>query len=110
MRPLFPERIVRPTPNGSGYEQLEQRYREVLCRGREIRIDAGKRAEYDVPAGQQAIVYVMEGSVRFEGDDTQAGPGEVVYFRIAQEPESKVGLEADLPFRGTLVIGAPAIH
>jgi redox-sensitive bicupin YhaK (pirin superfamily) len=105
MIPLFVDHIVRPEPNGAGYEQLEQRYREVVSGGREIRIEAGKRAEIAVGAGQRAVVYVMEGSVRFEGDDTAAGAGEVVYFKPVREPDAKLGLQADFPFRGVVMIG-----
>ena len=78
-----------------------------MAGGREVRIDAGKRAEFDVPAGERAVVYVMEGAVRFEGDDTGAGPGDVVVFRRAQPGEgAKVAIEADMPFVGILVTGA----
>jgi hypothetical protein len=107
MTPLFVERVARNEPHGGGYEQFEQRYREALARGREVRIDAGRRAEYDVPAGELAVVYVMEGAVRFEGDDTGAGPGDVVIFRRAQPGEAaKLAMEADMPFVGILVTGA----
>jgi redox-sensitive bicupin YhaK (pirin superfamily) len=106
MTPLFVERVARNEPHGGGYEQFEQMYRRALSDGREVRIAAGKRAEYDVPAGKQAVVYVMEGSVRFEGDDTAAGPGDVVTFQAAQPGEgAKVAMEADMPFVGVLVTG-----
>jgi redox-sensitive bicupin YhaK (pirin superfamily) len=107
MIPVFVDRMLRPEPNGAGYEQLEQRYREVLGAGREVRLEAGKRAEFDVPQGQQAVVYVIEGAVRFEGDDTGAAAGTVVYFKPAGDPDAKLGLEADMPFRGAVAIGAP---
>lgn len=107
MTPLFVERVARNEPHGGGYEQFEQRYRQAMAGGREVRIDAGKRAEFDVPAGERAVVYVMEGAVRFEGDDTGAGPGDVVVFRRAQPGEgAKVAIEADMPFVGILVTGA----
>lgn len=106
MTPLFVERVAKNEPHGGGYEQYEQRYREALARGREVRIEAGKRAKYDVPAGERAVVYVMEGAVRFEGDDTGAGPGDVVVFHRAQPGEAaKVAMEADMPFVGVLVTG-----
>lgn len=107
MIPLFIERITRPEPNGAGYEQYEQRYRRVLQDGREIAIEAGKRAEFDVPSGTPATVYVMEGAVRFEGDDTAAGPGDVVQFRPASE-QAFVGVQADTPFRGVIQLGDAA--
>ena len=110
MIPVFVDRIVRPQPNGSGYQPLEQAYREVLAEGREVRIDAGKRAEFKVPNGARAVVYVIEGAVRFEGDDTAAGPGEIVWFKPAGDPDAMLGVQADMPFRGTLVIGAPSTH
>ena len=107
MIPLFVDHIVRPQPNGAGYEQLEQHYRKVLAGGREVAIAGGKRAEFPVAPGVQAVVYVIEGSVRFEGDDTQAGPGDIVWFRAAGEPAT-LGVEADAPFRGALMLGNPS--
>ena len=112
MTPLFIERVAHNEPRGGGYEQFEQMYRQALADGREVRIDAGKRAEFGVRAGERAVVYVMEGSVRFEGDDTAAGPGDVVVFRRAGEGEgATVGIEADVPFVGVLVTGGePPAH
>ena len=111
MTPLFIERVAHNEPHGGGYEQFEQMYRQALACGREVRIEAGKRAEFDVPAGNRAIVYVMEGSVRFEGDDTEAGPGDVVIFRPAGEVDARVAMEADMPFAGVLVTGREtALH
>ena len=108
MTPLFVERVTHPEPHGTGYEQFEQMYRRVLAAGSEISIDAGKRAEYEVPRGERAVLYVMEGSVRFESDDTEAGPGDVVELRAAPfEGRPVLGLQADLPFRGVLVTGQP---
>jgi redox-sensitive bicupin YhaK (pirin superfamily) len=106
MTPLFVERVARNDPHGGGYEQYEQQYRHALGEGREVRIEAGRRAEFDVAAGERAVVYVMEGGVRFEGDDTAAGPGDVVVFRRAEAGEdAKVAMEADTPFVGVLVTG-----
>jgi redox-sensitive bicupin YhaK (pirin superfamily) len=107
MNNLDIERIRHPEPRGAGFPQLEAEYRRVLHQGREIRIDAGKRAEYEVAAGDQAVVYVMEGSVRFEGDDTAAGQGDIVWFKPAPPGDGKsiVGIEADMAFRGVLVTG-----
>lgn len=110
MIPVFVERIVRPQPNGSGYQPLEQAYREVLAEGREVRIEAGRRAEFRVPQGSRVVVYVIEGTVRFEGDDTAANPGEIVWFKASGEPDAVLGMQADMAFRGTLVFGAPATH
>jgi redox-sensitive bicupin YhaK (pirin superfamily) len=106
MTPLFVERVARNEPHGGGYEQYEQQYRRALQQGREVRIAAGKRAEFGVPAGERATVYVMEGAVRFEGDDTAAGPGDVVIFkRAGAGEEARLAMEADLPFVGVLVTG-----
>ena len=112
MTPLFIERVKHSKPQGAGYEQFEQMYRRALADGREVRIEAGKRAEYDVPAGKRAVMYVLEGSVRFEGDDTGAGPGDVVIFALAEPGEgAKVAMEADSPFTGVLVTGGePPMH
>ena len=103
------ERIRHPEPHGAGFEQLESQYRRVLQAGREIRIDAGKRAEYPVGPGERAVLYVTQGGVRIEGDDTPAGPGDIVWFKAppAQDDEdAMLGLEADTPFCGVLVIGS----
>ena len=108
MTPLFIERVAHNEPHGGGYEQFEQMYRKALACGRELRIDAGKRAEFSVAAGERAVVYVMEGSVRFEGDDTEAGPGDVVIFQPAGARDAKVGMQADMPFAGVLVMGRDA--
>lgn len=108
MTPLFIERVAHNEPHGGGYEQFEQMYRKALACGEEVRIEAGRRAEYGVPAGHRAIVYVMEGSVRFEGDDTEAGPGDVVIFRPAADGDAMVAMEADLAFAGVLVRGSEA--
>lgn len=101
------ERIRRPEPHGAGFPQFEAQYRRALHHGREIRIEAGKRAEYEIPAGDRAIVYVMEGNVRFEGDDTAAAGGDVVWFKPAPAGDGRamVGIEADIDFRGVLVTG-----
>jgi redox-sensitive bicupin YhaK (pirin superfamily) len=99
------ERIRHPEPRGAGHEQFEAQYRKALADGHEIRVEAGKRAEFEVPAGNRAVLYVLEGSVRLEGDDTPATEGDVVWFRAApiDEEEAVVGVEADTPFRGVLV-------
>jgi len=99
------ERIRRPQPNGAGFPQLEAQYRRLLHEGREIRIAAGKRAEYPIPAGNRAVVYVMEGNVRFEGDDTAAAEGDIVWFKpsSADSAAACVAVEADTPFRGMLM-------
>lgn len=102
------ERIRHPEPHGAGFPQFEAEYRRALHHGREIRIEAGKRAEYDIPPGSRATLYVMEGAVRFEGDDTPAGQGDIVWF--AQAPADagavRLGVEADAPFLGVLVTAA----
>jgi hypothetical protein len=104
---VYVERIRRPEPRGAGFEQLESQYRGVLQSGREIRIEAGKRAEFPVAAGERAVLYVMEGAVRIEGDDTAAGAGDIVWFKPpgARDADARLGLEADLPFRGVLALG-----
>lgn len=79
-------------------------HNQPALQGREISIEAGKRAEYPVPAGRQAVLHVIEGSVRLEGDDTAASEGDTVYFKPpAPGDQAMVGVEADLPFRGVLI-------
>lgn len=105
VRHLFVDRIDHAEPKGAGYAEYEQRFREAFSAGREIRIEAGKRDEYPIPQGHRAVVYVLEGSVRFEGDDTPAEQGDTVWFRPAPREggEALVGVQADAPFRGVLV-------
>lgn len=107
MTPLFVDRVTRPEPHGAGFAQFEGEYRKALERGTEIRIDAGKRGEYPVAPGEGAVLYVLQGAVRFEGDDTPAGEGDTVWFKpaAAGENAARLGIEADMPFRGVLVTG-----
>ena len=82
----------------------EQRIREARASGKEIRIEAGKRAEFRMPPGAQPVVHVLEGAVRFEGDDTAAMAGDSVWFKPVPEggEEGVIGIEADAPFVGLL--------
>ena len=105
---LFIESIHHAGGQGRGYAEREQRLREARGAGREFRIDAGKRAEFPIHPGERAIVFILEGSARFEGDDTEAGPGDTVCFKPA--PASRpatLGVEADTPVRGILVAAPP---
>jgi redox-sensitive bicupin YhaK (pirin superfamily) len=100
------ERIRRPEPRGGGHGQFEAQYRRALHDGQEIHIDAGKRAEFEIRAGDRAVLYVIEGAARLEGDDTPTTEGDIVWFRPAplDEEPAFVGVEADTPFHGVLVI------
>jgi redox-sensitive bicupin YhaK (pirin superfamily) len=82
----------------------EQRIREAMATGHEIRIEAGKRAEFRVPPGSRPVVHVLEGAVRFEGDDTSAMAGDSVWFKPvpAGGEEGVIGIEADAAFVGLL--------
>lgn len=92
--------------DGSGFARHEQRLRHAYNAGREFRIEAGKRAEFTINPGERAVVFVLEGSVRFEGDDTAAGEGDTVWFKPAPREEAALlGVEADRPARGILVAG-----
>ena len=100
---LFVDRIRhRMSATGRGFAGEEQEIREALDAGVEFTVEAGKRAELTVPAGAHPVVYVLEGSVRFEGDDTAAAAGDVVWFRQASEA-GLVAVEADASARGVLV-------
>ena len=106
-RPLFIESI-RKAGGDAGYADEEQRLRQAQAAGREFRIDAGKRAEFMIDPGQRAIVHILEGSVRFEGDDTAALAGDTVWFKPAANDEiGFVGVEADTPVRGILIAAPP---
>jgi hypothetical protein len=109
MNLLFIESIHRGAgPMGKADD--EQRIREALAGGREIRVEAGKRAEYRVPPGSRPVVHVLEGSVRFEGDDTPAAAGDSVWFKPVPEggEEGVIGIEADAAFVGFLGQRPPA--
>ena len=100
---LFIESIHRGA-EAMGKADDEQRIREARAGGKEIRIDAGKRAEFRLPAGAQPVVHVLEGAVRFEGDDTSAMAGDSVWFTAVPEggEEGIIGIEADAAFVGLL--------
>jgi redox-sensitive bicupin YhaK (pirin superfamily) len=110
MHTPFIERIRHPDPDGAGYARLEQDIREARAQGGvEFAIEAGKRAEIRVPPGERPVVHILEGSVRFEGDDTSAAAGDVVWFCAAHE-RGVLGIQADAPARGLVVLerrGAP---
>ncbi len=76
--------------------------REKLC---EVTIDAGRRAELQVPPGRRACLRVLEGAVRIEGDDTTAVEGDLVWFKPvhADGEAALLGMEADTPFRGVVL-------
>lgn len=104
---LFIESIHRAGGDGAGYAGEEQRLRQAQAAGREFRIDAGKRAEFHIDPGERAVVHILEGSVRFEGDDTEALAGDTVCFRPAPGGDGAVlGVEADTPARAILVAAA----
>jgi redox-sensitive bicupin YhaK (pirin superfamily) len=84
-----------------------RRMTHAYTAGREFTIEAGKRAEFKVEPGEHAVVYLLEGAVRFEGDDTPAGEGDTVRFKPAPDGEiALLGIQADRPARGILVAGA----
>jgi redox-sensitive bicupin YhaK (pirin superfamily) len=91
--------------DGKGDARHAQRLRQAHDAGYEFRIEAGKRAEFSIGPGDRAIVYVLEGSVRFEGDDTPAVEGDTVWFKPAAREAALVGVQADRPARGILVAG-----
>ena len=100
---LFIESIHRGADE-MGKADDEQRIREARATGHEIRIEAGKRAEFRVAPGSRPVVHVLEGAVRFEGDDTAAMAGDSVWFKPAPDngEESIIGIEADAAFVGLL--------
>ena len=105
---LFIESIHHAGGRGKGYAEQEARLRQAREAGRAFRIDAGKRAEFSIDPGERAIVFILEGRARFEGDDTAALAGDTVCFRPAPREEGgTLGVEADSPVHGILV-AAPA--
>jgi quercetin dioxygenase-like cupin family protein len=104
MHTPFIERIRHPDPAGAGYAQQEQDIRAARAQGGiEFAIEPGKRAEIRVPPGERPVVHVLEGAVRFEGDDTAATAGDVVWFCAATE-RGILGIQADVPARGVVVL------
>lgn len=68
-----------------------------------IRVDAGKRVELEVPAGQRAFLVVVSGAGRIEGDDTPVRTDDIVWFKAVEGEEPVfLGLEADVEFRALL--------
>ena len=100
---LFIDSIHRGA-DALGKADDEQRIREAMAGGREIRIEAGKRAEFRMPPGSRPVVHVLEGTVRFEGDDTSAIAGDSVWFGPVPEggEAGVIGIEADAPFVGLI--------
>jgi redox-sensitive bicupin YhaK (pirin superfamily) len=102
------ESIEHLQTDGTGFARHEQRLRQAYTAGREFRIEAGRRAEFTIGPGERAVVFLLEGSVRFEGDDTAAGEGDTVWFKPAPREEAALlGVEADRPARGILVASPP---
>lgn len=94
--------------DGAALDDAEhaRRMTQAYTAGREFTIEAGRRAEFEVEPGERAVVYLLEGAVRFEGDDTPAGEGDTVWFRPAPLDESALlGIQADRAARGILVAG-----
>ena len=100
---LFIDSIHRGA-DAMGKADDEQRIRASLAEGREIRIEAGKRAEFRMPPGSRPVVHVLEGAVRFEGDDSAALAGDSVWFKPVPEggEEGVIGIEADAAFVGLI--------
>jgi redox-sensitive bicupin YhaK (pirin superfamily) len=68
-----------------------------------IRVDACKRVEIEVPAGQRAFLVVVSGAGRLEGDDTAVATDDIVWFKTADRGEPVfLGLEADVELRALL--------
>ena len=93
---------IRRGSDAMGKADDEQRAREAMAGGKEIRIEAGKRAEFRMPPGSRPVVHVLEGAVRFESDDSSAMAGDSVWFKPVPEggEEGVIGIEADAAFVG----------
>jgi len=103
---VFIESIEHPGREALDDAEHARRMAHAYTAGHEFRIEAGKRAEFTVEPGESAVVYLLEGAVRFEGDDTPAGEGDTVWFRPAPRDEAALlGIQADRPTRGILVAG-----
>lgn len=100
---VFIERIQHAGPGGDSRAQPGE-IDEALQSGREFSIEPGKRAEFEIAPGQRAVVYLLQGSARFEGDDTPAVGGDTVWFKPPPDGSGGLlGVEADTPVRGVLV-------
>lgn len=102
---LFIESIEHRDGGALDDAEHARRMTQAYTAGREFSIEAGKRAEFEVEPGARAVVYLLEGAVRFEGDDTPAGEGDTVWFKPAQQEPAQIGIQADRPARGILVAG-----
>lgn len=103
---VFIESIEHRDGGAQDDAEHARRMTQAYTAGREFTIEAGKRAEFRVEPGERAVVYLLEGAVRFEGDDTPAGEGDTVWFKPAPQDETALlGIQADRPVRGILVAG-----
>jgi quercetin 2,3-dioxygenase len=77
----------------------------------DVTIKDGKRIEIEVAPGERAFIYVLKGGLRFEIDDTAAGPEDVVWFKVAPRADGEpvvAGVEAEVLAR-FLFFASPVI-
>jgi redox-sensitive bicupin YhaK (pirin superfamily) len=99
-----------PVKRGAGYEiqvhcgrhgevenpRVKFTARTVLA----IRVDGGKRVEFEVSAGERAFLVVLSGSGRVEGEETAVKGNDVVWFKVVVDDDRAVlGLAADVELR-----------
>jgi redox-sensitive bicupin YhaK (pirin superfamily) len=74
----------------------------------DIRLEAGRRIEPPVPAGQRGFLLVMAGHARVGAHPAPAGPGESAWFDPAPDGgPGRLALEAEATCRAFLVAGPP---
>jgi hypothetical protein len=74
----------------------------------EIRAEAGTRVAQELPAGDNAFIYVVSGSGRFGGKGTSGRAGQAVWFGPTDGgPMSTLAIQVDTPLHGVLWAGPP---
>jgi len=75
----------------------------------DVSIAGEKRVELEVATGGRALLYVLSGGGRLEGDDTAIGEDDVVWFKPADGSDCRViGIEADTALRALVFAPRPS--
>ena len=108
-----PQWAANAARDGSGgivvREGVGYTLRQLGERLHEVSVASEKRVELEVAAGDQALLYVLSGGGRLEGDDTAIGQDDVVWFKPALAgARQMIGIEADTPLRALLFAAGPS--
>jgi len=74
----------------------------------DVRLEPGARVSLDLPARDNAFIYVIEGRGRFGDDEAAAGGGSAVWFsRTETDAASAIAVQADESLHAILWAGPP---